>query len=50
MTPEGMIEGKLAIAKLLIALFWPVFLFGSIGVYILQVLGIISPPNEKEDE
>lgn len=50
MVPPGTMDRHLAAAKILIALFWPVFLFGSIGVYILQVLGIISPPNEEEDE
>ncbi len=49
MTPEGMLDRKLAAAKILIAIFWPVFLLGSIGVYILQVLGIISP-NDEEGE
>jgi len=49
MSPEGSIEGRLAIVKLLIAIFWPVFFFGSIGVYTLQVLGIIKPDDEEEE-
>jgi hypothetical protein len=48
MSPEGSVEGRLAVVKLIIAVFWPVFFFGSIGAYILQVLGIISPPDEEE--
>ncbi len=44
----GVAEGRLGLVKLLIALFWPVFLFGGIGAYTLQVLGIIKPGGEEE--
>jgi len=49
MSPEGTVEGRLAIIKLAIAVLWPVFFFGSIGYYILQVLGIVSPDEEEEE-
>jgi hypothetical protein len=48
-SPEGSVEAGLAIAKLIIAVFWAVFFLGSIGAYILQVLGIISPSDEEEE-
>ncbi len=46
--PPEMIDKKLAAAKILIALLWPVFLFGSIFAYTLQALGIIKPGEEDE--
>ena len=46
--PPEMINGRLAAAKILIALLWPVFFFGSIFAYTLQVLGIIKPGEEDE--
>jgi len=45
--PPG-IDRQLAAAKILIALLWPVFFFGSIFAYTLQVLGIIKPGEEDE--
>jgi len=44
--PPG-IERQLAGAKLLIAVLWPVFFFGSIIAYTLQVLGIIKTDEEE---
>lgn len=49
MVPPGMMDRQLAGAKILIALFWPVFFFGSIITYTLQVLGIIDPNDEEEE-
>jgi hypothetical protein len=49
MSPEGSFEGKLAVIKLLIALFWPVFFFVPIGIYALQELGIMKPDDEEEE-
>ncbi len=46
--PPEMINSRLAAAKILIALLWPVFLFGSIFAYTLQALGIIKPGEEDE--
>lgn len=46
--PPEMINGRLAIAKLVIAVFWPIFFFGSLFALLLQVLGIIK--KEEEDE
>ena len=46
--PPEMINGRLAAAKILIALLWPVFLFGSIFAYTLQALGIIKPEEEED--
>lgn len=46
--PPEMIDKKLAAAKILIALLWPVFFFGSIFAYTLQALGIIKPGEEDE--
>ncbi|KKM88704.1 hypothetical protein LCGC14_1255990 [marine sediment metagenome] len=46
--PPEMINGRLAAAKILIALLWPVFFFGSIFAYTLQALGIIKPGEEDE--
>ena len=45
--PPG-IDRQLAAVKILIALLWPVFFFGSIFAYTLQVLGIIKPGEEDE--
>jgi len=49
MAPDGMIDKQLAGAKLLIALLWPVFFFGSIIAYTLQVLGIIKTGEDEEE-
>ena len=44
--PPEMINGRLAIAKLLIAVFWPIFFFGSLFALALQALGIIKSEEE----
>ncbi len=48
--PPEMIEKKLALAKLILAIGWPIFFIGSIVAYTLQVLGVISPMKKDEDE
>lgn len=44
--PPEIVNSRLAIAKLVIAVFWPFFFFGSFFIWSLQKLGIIR--GEKE--
>ena len=46
--PPEMINGRLAIAKLVIAVFWPIFFFGSLFAMALQSLGIIKGEEEND--
>jgi len=48
--PPEMIEKKLALAKLILVIGWPICFIGTIVVYIRQVLGIISSMKKDEDE
>ena len=45
--PPEVIEGNLVLVKLLVALFWPAFFFGSLTLYLLAKAGIIEMEEEE---